>query len=148
MFKFFSLLQLNELGLSECKIELNKPALKKLSQYGWEGNTRELKNVVDRILVKRKLTQNNVLDADDIELEELEFLSEAYGFPKTISDISPDGYRKFLIQTRRLYYNSALKAVNGNVDVLANKLGLGRSTVFRHVKKLGARDLIGGADRT
>lgn len=138
LFKFFTLLQLNELGLGKCKVELSTSALRKLSQYSWEGNIRELKNVVDRTLVKCKFLKTTMLNADDVELEDVGFLDDERSV--SISDISPDGYKKFLLQAKRLYYNRALKAMDGNVGALADKMGLGRSTVFRHVKELDVRN--------
>ncbi len=140
LFKFFSLLQFNELGLSNSNIFLTESALQKLAWYSWEGNVRELKNVVERSLIRTKLSDIKFLDIQDIDLQELGFMDQGINLPHKISDISPSGYKAFLRQAQKLYYDNALRIVEGNVGDLADKIGVGRSTVFRHVKRLNARN--------
>jgi DNA-binding NtrC family response regulator len=45
---------------------LSKGALEKMRQYRWPGNVRELMNVITRAVV---MTENKIIQADDIDLE-------------------------------------------------------------------------------
>ena len=57
--------------------------------------------------------------------------------PLESSDLSPKKYRDFLETCEREYLKSALESVDGNASELANRIGLGRSTVFKKLRELG-----------
>lgn len=56
------------------KMELSRSAEKKLLEYSWPGNTRELINVMERAVV---LIKNATIDADDLMIEKIPLIKEA-----------------------------------------------------------------------
>jgi DNA-binding NtrC family response regulator len=59
--------------------------------------------------------------------------------PETSSDLTPEKYNEFFTIASREYFRAAIEAANGNVSEIANKIGVGRTTVFRRIQELGLR---------
>jgi len=99
-------------------------ALSLLMAYGWPGNIRELKNVVERAFL--------LCGAGRIEIhhlpEELTSATPAGGV-MTMRDVND------LIETQAL--RRALERHQGNRAAAARELGLHRSTLFRKMRALG-----------
>ena len=133
LFRYFCIL------LSHKPLSITKLALRKLENHSWEGNLRELRNVAERTILQKQLFHSSEIDYKDIELEELNNFENNIYIPTKISDISKESYYDFLKQTQKLYYDKALKVVGGDIHKLVDRIGLGRSTVFRHVKELKIR---------
>lgn len=90
------------------KINLSASALKKLCEYFWPGNIRQLENVIQRALI---LCDSGKLQSEHIILEEEE--SEKVGdFAGTLKDIE----KKLLF--------SRLEEFNGNRTLTAKSLGV------------------------
>ncbi len=113
----------------------NKPAkhftesaCDKLIHHDWPGNVRELENTVKRAVA---LSNNDVIDSDAL------FLMKP--MPKTeLTDgdrqgISPGNVS--LIDMQREHILKSLKENRWNYSVTAGKLGIGRTTLWRKVKK-------------
>ena len=104
-----------------------------LRNYSWPGNIRELKNLVQRLLI---------LGGDpEIELEEA---SNALGPGLTVSDLPPAVQMQFDLPLReareqfeRNYLEHRLQAVGGNVGKLAKAVGMERTHVYRKLRALG-----------
>jgi two-component system response regulator AtoC len=58
----------------KAKMELSKSAEKKLLEYHWPGNTRELINVMERAVV---LIKSSTIDVDDLMIEKIPLIKEA-----------------------------------------------------------------------
>ena len=110
------------------KIEKITPeALSLLSKYNWPGNIRELKNIVERMVV---LARENVITIDqvpeDIRTEgsllrtQLAPSGKAAG---TLQEMEEDMIRK------------ALSEVNHNKSLAAKKLGISRRTLYRKISE-------------
>ncbi len=111
-------------------IEVSRRALDLLVGYTWPGNVRELENTLKRATA---LCRNNCIDADDIlfigagpeqELAE-EPVDKAALQRKT--GLLDEGQRSIIIK--------ALSENNWNFTQTAQELGIGRTTLWRKVKK-------------
>ena len=60
--------------------------------------------------------------------------------PRTLSDLTPERYQEFLADMEREYFNSALESTDGNAAEVANRIGLGRSTIFKKLKVLNCNE--------
>ena len=89
----------------------------KLYSYTFPGNTRELKNIIERIIL---LSDKSTLTASDLPLEIINSLDE-YGLSKT----------QKLEDVERNHILSVLKSVNNNKNEAADILGIGLTTLYR-----------------
>ena len=113
--------------------ELGKPGLKMessavnaLLNYSWPGNVRELKNTIKRAVA---LTGRDVLEKDDI-----------FFAPNVLSHSRRLQFRRpaesnTLEDTQREHIRRALISNNWNYSKTSKELGIGRTTLWRKVKK-------------
>ncbi len=103
-----------------------KRATAKLMSLKWEGNVRELENVVERAVV---LTQNQLIDEGDIPNPETQnadsFFSAATGDFPTVA------------QLEERYIRVILEKTGGRKDKAAQILGINRRTLYRKERELG-----------
>lgn len=106
-------------------------AQNRLRRYNWPGNIRELKNLVQRMLI--------LGSGQSIELEEVEMiLGEQPGARHT------DELRNFDLPLRearerfeKAYLEYQLKQANGSVSKIAKVVGMERTHLYRKLKSLG-----------
>jgi DNA-binding NtrC family response regulator len=108
---------------------------KSLEAYRWGGNVRELKNVVERMVVlcdTPRLTLANV--PDDIRSGEglLKGERPLEGLPVSLESSNLQGMEKELIRIR-------LQECRGNKSKAARKLGISRRTLYRKIEEYGIR---------
>ncbi len=103
-------------------------ALRKMTNHGWRGNVRELKNVIERMVIE---TDHDILDVDDL--------------PEHISgctDIVPTGTTSLaglsMADVERLHILNTLKLTGGNRERAASILKIGERTLYRKLKDYGA----------
>ena len=106
-------------------------AQNRLRRYHWPGNIRELKNLVQRMLILGQ--------SDSIELEEVE---AALGKqpPGKESDKSRDfdlPLREAREKFEKAYLEYQLKQANGSVSKIAKTVGMERTHLYRKLKSLG-----------
>ncbi|MGY8814107.1 MAG: sigma-54-dependent transcriptional regulator [Gammaproteobacteria bacterium] len=106
-------------------------AQNRLRMYGWPGNIRELKNLVQRLLI---LGQSDVIEVNEVESA----LGEQSGFK------ADNGLRNFDLPLRdarekfeRAYLEYQLKQANGSVSKIAQTVGMERTHLYRKLKMLG-----------
>jgi len=100
-----------------------------LTTYRWPGNVRELKNVVERAVV---LTQNEMIDAEDLALSTLTTASESrMEFNVANEPFEPTS----LAEMERKHILSTLLALGWNKSRTAQILGIERSTLDRKIKR-------------
>jgi DNA-binding NtrC family response regulator len=140
-------------------------ALQLLSRYDWPGNIRQLENAVFRAVVladEAVLTPEEFpqvaaqLDGDpaparDVEPTELslEPVEIAYAaHPATAGEIvaalGDDGDVRPLAEVEAAMIRLALERYEGRMTLVARKLGIGRSTLYRKLKELGISDTVPG----
>ncbi len=103
-------------------------ALKKLEQYPWRGNIRELQHTLERLVI---MTDANVIEASDIALSGT---TPAPTQPSSnglvVENLNLDDVEKTVIR-------KALLKHNGNVSHAADELGLTRAALYRRMEKYG-----------
>ena len=113
--------------LKKLKVKYNRPEIiirsdtyKKLLEYKWPGNIRELQHAVERAII---MAENSVLGPHDFLLETR---TELPG--KQIGSGKIEDYEKTAIL-------NAIKKCKGNLSKASEELGFGRSTLYRKIKK-------------
>jgi DNA-binding NtrC family response regulator len=99
---------------------LTDEAKKKIIAYQWPGNIRELKSVMDISMI---MSNGNSIDACDIT------------FPN--NDVIPDlvSGEMTLREYNRRIVNIYMQKYNNNTKLVATKLGIGQTTVYRLLKE-------------
>ena len=102
-----------------------------LRSYTWPGNIRELKNLVQRLLI---LGSGELIDLGEIETT-LRDQTSSDSSATTIDFNLPlrDAREKF----EKAYLEFQLKKANGNVSKVANNVGIERTHLYRKLKALG-----------
>lgn len=106
-------------------------AISRLQQYPWPGNLRELKNVVERLLI---MTPGRVISADDIPLlsgepsAQLQPAGDALS-RSSLRDAREDFEREFIIHK--------LEENDWNISRTAELIDLERSNLHRKIKSYG-----------
>ncbi len=106
----------NKLG----KINVTESAQKKLMEYPFPGNVRELKAVVELAAV--------MTDSNKIEAHHISFNSTNISTNFLFEESTLDEYNRKIIR----YY---LDKYNNNVMLVAQKLDIGKSTIYRLLKE-------------
>ena len=108
--------------------EFSKEAMDVLMKYSFSGNIRELKNVVERILILK--------DGDTIEAEDVTKLLKETGEGKEIS-LLQQPYKEARRNFEKLYIEEKLKENNWNISQTAKELGIERPNLHRRMRELG-----------
>ncbi len=122
---------LQELGRTYGRdIRITPPALQRLSRYGWPGNIRQLRNVVERLVL---LADTNVIEATEVEQALAAELAPATG------ETAPAGlvraYER-IDQRDAERIRDALKNARGNKSQAARLLGLTLRQLTYRLKRL------------
>ncbi len=128
-------------GLAERKI--GDDALAALRAYDWPGNVRQLRNVVEWLLIMAPGDENGVIHADDLPPDLLE------AAPRTIRGTAADEIMGLNLRSareifEREYLSAQLNRFGGNISKTAEFIGMERSALHRKLKSLG----LGGNDKT
>jgi len=108
--------------------KFTKEILKKFHKYRWHGNIRELKNVVERLVL---VSEGDFISEEDLSedlmdkflKEEDDLIFEKY---ETLNEAVEDIERKMI--------TSAYKEHKNSYEV-AKKLGISQPTAYRKIKK-------------
>ena len=99
-------------------------ALAKLQAYAWPGNIRELRNVMERVVV---LATEPVIDVmnlpEDIQTEHFS--------PRTTKQSNGNAAGISLSHLEKNAIESALRQLQGNKSLVAKQLGISRRTLYR-----------------
>jgi len=106
-------------------------ARRKLLAYQWPGNVRQLRNVVESMVV---VDYDGLLDVDDLP-EELSDRVETPAAPSGNSLSSLVGQP--LSELERLFIVETLRLCAGNREEAARLLGIGERTLYRKIKEYG-----------
>ncbi len=110
--------------------DIDSDALKKLMDYSWRGNIRELENAVEHAIL---VSQSDVLTWEDLPGN----LKERYSDEKSggQSRGSVESARRERHESSQKLYREALQQAGGDVDAAAKNLGMSRATLYRRLKK-------------
>ncbi|MFA5928013.1 MAG: sigma-54 dependent transcriptional regulator [Candidatus Margulisiibacteriota bacterium] len=107
--------------------------LKKLQNYPWPGNIRELENVIQRAIT---LNEGHMLLTDDLPKNVQGGQAAGKGFKL---DLPPEGIR--LEELEKSLLQAALAKTNGNQTKSADLLGLSRPAFIYRMEKHGLKAL-------
>ncbi|MGO9838026.1 MAG: sigma-54-dependent transcriptional regulator [Polyangiaceae bacterium] len=112
------------------KVHLEEDAIEALGQYSWPGNARELKNVIERLVI---LTPDDAIGADDVST------CLPGGVAKKTSGLYRPGvpFRVLVEETERVILEEAIAHHSGQMARTARGLDLERSHLYKKARALG-----------
>jgi len=102
----------------------SKDALALLERYPFPGNVRELRNLVERLLI---MTPGHTVRAEDVRAL----------FPARLGASFPERLSEAVEAFERARIEEVLKAEGGSMTRAAQRLGLERSHLYKKMRKLG-----------
>ena len=114
------------------RIDFTEKALEHLTAYAWPGNIRELENFLERMVI---IHRDSVVDEKHLDAE-----YKIAANPKTapvLPAINHEGFniKEYIADVERQMIEFALSRSNGIVNVAANYLAIGRSTLVEKMKR-------------
>jgi DNA-binding NtrC family response regulator len=112
---------------------LTHEALEAALEYGWPGNIRQLRNVIEACIALE--------NSDCITLPVLSQFIEVVPLAPSEADSSAEEgeYTKALTKFETEYLRSLLKKNHGNVEAAAREAGTNMATIYRKIKKYAIR---------
>ncbi len=110
--------------------EYTPEAMARLLSMPWEGNVRELENIVERAVV---LAQGSSIDVRDLP-------SGAEGSVETFFEATHSGALPTLEDIERRYFKFVLDKTAGRKEKAAQILGINRRTLYRKEREYGLID--------
>jgi DNA-binding NtrC family response regulator len=108
-----------------------KDAIDRLTKYSWPGNIRELRNLIERILI---MTDGETVGATEVE----------DALPPESDDEPPSEIKAARDKAERDTILSTLKQCQWNVTEASRRLGMDRGYLHRKIKRYGlARETAG-----
>jgi len=101
-------------------LRISAKAIQALEDYKWPGNIRELRHLVERAVI---LAENQVIN------------EEVFALKKVSRNYNLDSLNVEDLEKQAII--NAIQKHNGNYTKAADELGLGRSTLYRKMKKYG-----------
>ncbi len=111
-------------------------ALEKLAAYDWPGNIRELRNLVERLMI---MTPGQHILPEDLPL------SGAAASPEETL-FSADSFQEFKESSEAAFLRRKLREWNGNVSQTARALGMQRSNLYKKIERYGLSTGKGGTE--
>jgi two-component system nitrogen regulation response regulator NtrX len=113
--------------------EISEKAMNLLQAYDWPGNVRQLRNIVERLLILSPEEGN--IDVDDLPVEILS--NSAALKPTTDNEIMSLTLREAREKFETEYMKIQISRFNGNISKTAKFVGMERSALHRKLKGLG-----------
>jgi two-component system response regulator HydG len=110
---------------------MSAAARHRLLIFDWPGNVRQLRNVVESMVV---VDYDGLLDTDDLS-EELAGPPEPSADPANFSLVGLVG--RTLVDVEKMFIAETLRVTGGNRELAASKLGVGERTLYRKIKGYG-----------
>ena len=119
---------------------VSAPAMEALMGYDWQGNIRQLENVIYRAMVT---TRTETIEVEDLYMETRKdnvsifenSTSKKTHVHATHSIMPPQTGSKTIKELEKTALIEALKITEGNVEQAAKRLDLSRATIYRKIKK-------------
>lgn len=96
--------------------KISPEAMSKLYGHSFPGNIRELKSIIELAAV---LSDSNIIQADHVQIRSGKFAEELMNKNLTLKDYNEEIVKHYM------------KKYNNRVRLVADKLGIGKSTVYR-----------------
>ncbi|OHD05847.1 MAG: Fis family transcriptional regulator [Spirochaetes bacterium GWC1_27_15] len=115
------------------KKELSKDALEYLKDYSWPGNIRQLRNIVERLLI---MVAQNIIEVADLE-KHLDDESDIYKDSDILTKYDDFKLNTAMDEFERDFIEKKLKENNYNISKTAKTLGVYPSNLYSKINKLG-----------
>ncbi len=111
------------------KKNISAGAMELFARYEWKGNVRELRNLVERLLI---MSEGNTITGNDL--------------PDYMRDISEDSafsfkniksWKEFKFQSEKRYLEEKLKEYNFNIARTAREINIPRSNLYKKIDFIG-----------
>ena len=141
------IIELTHYFLYEVSVKYNRPihgisqaVMQALLQHSWPGNIRELKNVVERLVV---FSDNGEIKIEDLPTE-MEEISQTTNVTQSIQPIQPVIHEHLSLSEQLQEYEKdiilrELTRANGNKLLCARNLDITRATLYNRMNKLGIK---------
>jgi len=106
---------------------ISQSALNMLMEYNWPGNIRELRNIVERLII--------MVDADTIDTTHVLFAIHIDR--RQIVELEPKSMKDMLDEYEKKIILAELDANDGNVSQTARKLNIDRANLYRKLRTYG-----------
>ncbi len=121
-------------------LEVSVDAMELLMQKSWPGNVRELQNAIQRAVVAAK---DNVILPADLPMRLTTSQPDSGSTPSETAPnfVSSPGHESTatMEQIERQSIITALERNHGNISEVVRQLGIGRTTLYRKLKKYGLK---------
>ena len=110
-------------------VNFHEDAVKLLQEMSWSGNVRELKNIIERIII--------IIDKREVERTDIEFLLKPG--QATMDNIIEDSnsFQEFKEKAERAFILKQLNENSWNISKTAELLDIQRSHLYNKMKKYG-----------
>lgn len=129
---FYANLFISELAQDGQRFSITLDGEQELLSHSWPGNIRELRNVIERIIV---LSSKSLIDKDTV--------CEAVQLGKPPSEVKVTPVQVVKNNARRDELIKALTESNGNKRLAAISLGIGEATIYRWLKEFNLSKVLG-----
>ena len=106
-----------------------------MRSYDWPGSVRQLRNVIETILILNEKPENGVVGLDGLPAELLSGSSEG-GASQILQHSLSLPLREARELFEREYMHSQLQKFEGNISQMAKFVGMERSALHRKLKSL------------
>ena len=117
--------------------EVTADAIAALQAYSWPGNVRQLRNVMERVIILAPQSKLTVIDVDMLPSEILGTTAESSQSATLLMGSSLRDAREAF---EREYLKVQIRRFSGNVSRTATFIGMERSALHRKLKLLGLTD--------
>jgi nitrogen regulation protein NR(I) len=138
-------IQKHSASLGRNRISISSAAMELMKNYNWQGNVRELENVLKRAIL---LSKSNIIQADTIasdlkpakrEREENEIDRLNFFIPGNLESYYGKLYDTVMAEVERDLIIAALKKANGNQVQAAQLLGISRVMLHKRIEKFNIK---------
>ena len=113
--------------------KISEKAINLLQAHDWPGNVRQLRNIIERLLILS--SSEGEIDVDDLPAE---IMNDAVVLkPSSDNEIMALNLREAREQFEREYMKIQISRFNGNISKTAKFVGMERSALHRKLKGLG-----------
>lgn len=113
---------------------VNEQVIERLKSYHWKGNVRELKNIIERIVILNNNDEVNISDLPD----EFKRANKCFAHDFNSIEIPESGLslKELEINLNRILIKKALSKADGNISKAAKLLKIPRETLRDRIKNI------------
>lgn len=115
--------------------QFSTEALAVLQSMDWPGNVRQLRNIVERVLILSRQSAQNEVQVDELPLDRLS--GDGQSKVSASADLVGLSLRDAREQFEREYLTLQVTRFDGNISRTAEFIGMERSALHRKLKALG-----------